>query len=90
MGRALTVRNVLQFPYHPPMHGNAIGGIMTDNEKITAIAVLAVNKMKELQIPSTMSYDMAEELFREFKKKGAKLPPGFTAALTVKIKDLLK
>ena len=63
---------------------------MTDDEKITAIAVLAVNKMKELQIPSTMSYDMAEEVFRELKKKGAKLPPGFTAALTVKIKALLK
>ena len=63
---------------------------MTDSDKITGVAILAVSKMKELNIPSTMSYDVAEEIFKEFKKKGAKLPPGFTAALTMKIKDLLK
>ncbi len=62
---------------------------MTDSE-ITAIAMIAAAKMKECSIPSTMSYDMAEAVFKEFRKKGAKLPPGFTAELTVKIKDLLK
>ena len=46
--------------------------------------------MKEQQIPSAMSYDVAEVIFKELKKKGAKLPGGFTADLTVKIKALLK
>ena len=63
---------------------------MTDEDKITAIAVKAAVKMKELNIPSAMAYDVAETVFTEFKKKGTKLPPGFTAELTVKIKDLLK
>ena len=63
---------------------------MTDEDKITAIAAMAVAKMKESKIPSAMAYDMAERVFVELKKKGAKLPPGFTAALTMKIKDLLK
>ncbi len=63
---------------------------MTDADKIAAIAAMAVIKMKEDGIPSAMAYDVAEGVFKELKKKGAKLPPGFTAALTVKIKDLLK
>ncbi len=63
---------------------------MTDEEKIAAIAAMAVIKMKESSIPSAMAYDMAEGIFRSFKQKGVKLPPGFTAALTVKIKALLK
>ena len=63
---------------------------MTDDEKITAIAAIAAIKMKESGMSSTMSYDMAEEVFKELKKKGVKLPPGFTAELTVKIKALLK
>ena len=63
---------------------------MKDEDKITAIAMMAVIKMKESSIPSTMAYDMAEEIYKEFKQKGVKLPPGFTAGLTVKIKALLK
>ena len=63
---------------------------MTDDEKITAIAAITAIKMKESGMSSTMSYDMAEEVFKELKKKGVKLPPGFTAELTVKIKALLK
>ena len=62
---------------------------MTDKE-ISAIAALAVIKMKESSIPSAAAYDVAEVVFKEFRKKGVKLPPGFTAALTVKIKALLK
>ena len=62
---------------------------MTDKE-IEMIAALAVINMKEQGIPSTMSYDMAERIFVELRKKGAKLPGGFTAALTMKIKALLK
>ena len=63
---------------------------MTNDEKIAAIAAMAVIEMKEKAIPSAMSYDVAERIFVELKKKGAKLPGGFTAALTVKIKALLK
>ena len=63
---------------------------MTDEEKISLIAARAVIEMKERDIPSDMSYDMAEEIFKSLKQKGAKLPPGFTASLTVKIKALLK
>lgn len=63
---------------------------MNNDEKISVIAALTAAKMKESKIPSSMSYDMAETITKEFKQKGAKLPPGFTAALTVKIKDLLK
>ena len=63
---------------------------MKDEDKIAAIAAIAAIKMKESGMSSTMSYDMAEEVFKELKKKGVKLPPGFTAELTVKIKALLK
>ena len=63
---------------------------MTDEEKIAAVALVAATKMRESQIPSAMSYDMAERVFAELRKKGVQLPPGFTAALTVKIKALLK
>ena len=63
---------------------------MTDDLIITKIAVSAAIKMKEAGIPSSMAYDMAETIFKELREKGAKLPPGFTSALTVKIKALLK
>lgn len=65
---------------------------MTDEGKIEMIAAMAAIKMKETGIPvsSAMAYNMAEGITKEFKKKGAKLPPGFTAGLTVKIKALLK
>ena len=63
---------------------------MKDEDKIAAIAAIAAIKMKESGMSSTMSYDMAEVIFKELKKKGVKLPPGFTAELTVKIKALLK
>lgn len=63
---------------------------MSDDEKIAVIAALAVTKMQEEKIPAAMSYDVAETIFKQFKEKGAKLPPGFTANLTMKIKALLK
>lgn len=63
---------------------------VTDDEKIISIAVKAAVKMKELNIPSAMSYDVAERVFVELRQKGVKLPAGFTAELTLKIKDLLK
>jgi len=63
---------------------------MTDEEKIGLIAASAAIKMKESQLPSSTAYDVAEEITKELKQKGAKLPPGFTAGLTVKIKALLK
>lgn len=63
---------------------------MTNEDKLKMIAAMAAIKMKETGIPSTMAYDVVEGITKEFKKKGAKLPPGFTAGLTVKIKALLK
>lgn len=90
----VTTRNQANAPIAPCMfwrriHGRCIMNV-TDDEKISVIAALTAAKMKESKIPSAMSYDMAEVVFKELRKKGVKLPGGFTAALTMKIKDLLK